>query len=415
MLYLPFQALGALLRGLLAIAVIAGGVWLLHLWDGERSAPAPETPPRVVTAPEGREVEVEAPPSQEGWQLGFNRGTAYLGGAALLLLFAAGGGLLFSRLPGLLAGVKDEDRPVPPGGAVHEIARPDGTRLHVEVSGSPDAPPLILTHGWGLDGKEWCYVRRELARTHRVIVWDLPGLGRSRGPADSDWSLEKMAHDLEAVLGLAAGRPAVLVGHSIGGMITLTFCRLFPEALGTRVSGLVLVHSTYTNPVRTTTLAPLYSAIQKPVLEPLCHLMIWLAPLFWLMNVLSYLNGSAHRSMERDSFSGSESRPQLEFVSAYVVRDWPAVLARGFLGMFRYDATETLPRITVPALLVAADEDGLCLPEASRHMSERIPGARLVTLRRARHCGHFEYHEEFARELAAFVAVCQPAPEPVPA
>lgn len=87
-----------------------------------------------------------------------------------------------------------------------------------------------------------------------------------------------MAGDLEAVLGLAGDRPAVLVGHSIGGMITLTFCRLFPEALAARVAGLVLVHTTPTNPVKTTGMAAFYTAIQKPVLEPLCYLMIALAP-----------------------------------------------------------------------------------------------------------------------------------------
>ena len=45
-----------------------------------------------------------------------------------------------------------------------------------------------------------------------------------------------------------------LLGHSIGGMIVLTFCRQFPKALGTTVNSLTLVHTTYTNPLRTTTL-----------------------------------------------------------------------------------------------------------------------------------------------------------------
>jgi hypothetical protein len=46
----------------------------------------------------------------------------------------------------------------------------------------------------------------------------------------------------------------------------LTFCQLFPAALGTRVAGLVLVHTTYTNPVRTTKLAGLTTALERPVI-----------------------------------------------------------------------------------------------------------------------------------------------------
>ncbi len=50
----------------------------------------------------------------------------------------------------------------------------------------------------------------------------------------------------------------------MGGMVLLTFCRLFPEHLGTRVKGLALVDTTYTNPARTTTASGFMCAVQKP-------------------------------------------------------------------------------------------------------------------------------------------------------
>jgi pimeloyl-ACP methyl ester carboxylesterase len=83
-----------------------------------------------------------------------------------------------------------------------------------------------------------------------------------------------------AVLALTGDKPAILLGHSIGGMITLTFCRLFPNALGTRVNGLVLTHTTPTNPIRTTSGAGFFTAIEKPVLVPMLYLTIALSPLF---------------------------------------------------------------------------------------------------------------------------------------
>src|SRR6202008_5130618 len=98
--------------------------------------------------------------------------------------------------------------------------------------------------------------------------------------------MENFPRDLEAVLGLAGDRPAILLGHSIGGMITLTFCRLFPKALGDRVRAIALVQTTYTNPVRTTSLAGLFTALERPVIVPLLHLTISLSPRIWLSHLM---------------------------------------------------------------------------------------------------------------------------------
>jgi pimeloyl-ACP methyl ester carboxylesterase len=205
---------------------------------------------------------------------------------------------------------------------------------------------------------------------------------------------------------VAGGRPAVLVGHSIGGMISLTHAKLFPEAWGTRVCGLVLVHTTYTNPVRTTSMAGLKTALQKPLIEPLLHLTIALSPLVRVMNKLSYWNGSAHRSSEKSGFSGNETRGQLDFVASYTPRTSPAVLARGMFGMLRYDATDVLRTITSPTLVVAGDRDPVCKPEASERMRADIPAAELLTLSPAKHEGLIEHHGPFAEAVRSFVLRC---------
>lgn len=408
MFFMPFQVLGIWLRGLFSLALLGLGAYLLYAWNERREVVVVEPPARTADQSDRATAPDEEPERRVvEWRFGLNRETAYLLGGAALLLFSLGGGLGVS--PRLWRRGGDtppaEERPA----AVQRLRRPDGSELHVELYGPEDAPPVILTHGWGLNNREWCYAREELARHHRLIIWDLPGLGQSSRPADNRWDLEKLAGDLEAVLGLAGSRPAVLLGHSIGGMITLTFCRLFPEALGTRVCGLVLAQSTYTNPVQTTAHAGLYSALQKPVLEPLCHLMVWTAPLLWLLNWLSYLNGSAHRSTERSTFSGRESRGQLGLLTRLFCKAWPGVVARGMLAMFRYDATATLATIPVPTLVVTGERDETCKPEASVFMSRSIPGAKLVTLAEAKHGGVFEFHARFDMELAEFVSACQPA------
>jgi pimeloyl-ACP methyl ester carboxylesterase len=401
-----FNPLGTWLRGLLALAAIGSAVYLVIRWADRLPREQP------VEVRNGERTEVELRPLTGfgervgAWQPGWDATTAALAGGLALALWSVGGSLVTPKL--WLRRGADEPRP-DRGAERAEVRRPDGTVLHVEFDGPPDAPPVVLTHGWGADGTEWSHLRRALAGRFRLIIWDLPGLGLSTPPANHDFSLEKLARDLEAVLGLAGGRPAVLVGHSIGGMTMLTFCRLFPEALGGRVAGLALVHTTYTNPARTLEPTWLMPALQKPVLEPLCRLTVALAPLVRVMNVLGYLNGSAHWSTHRSSFAGTETREELEKVTRYTVKASPAVIARGTLGMFGYDATGVLAGVTVPTLVVAADRDTTTVPAASVRIARGIPGARLVTLAPARHMGLVERHDEFAAAVGEFCDSVVPA------
>ena len=71
----------------------------------------------------------------------------------------------------------------------------------------------------------------------------------------------------------------VLVGHSIGGMAILTFCRLFPETLGREVAGIALVNTTYTMPLNTVLAGGLLRALRWPVLVPLLYVTVALWPL----------------------------------------------------------------------------------------------------------------------------------------
>ena len=84
--------------------------------------------------------------------------------------------------------------------------------------------------GWDLDATAWFYEKKHLASAFRLVLWDLPGLGLSSQPHDRAYSIERFAHSLKRLVDVASGNPPViLVGHSIGGMTLLTFCRLFPK------------------------------------------------------------------------------------------------------------------------------------------------------------------------------------------
>lgn len=304
--------------------------------------------------------------------------------------------------PARLRAVNDGKVPATPPGDVQFIVRPDGSKLHVETRGSADLPTVVLVHGWSLNSNQWVYLQSEWQQKLRIVAWDLAGMGRSIQPHNRDFSIDKMAHDLRAVIEASGPVPVVLLGHSIGGMVILKFCELFPELLGSRVTKLVLVHTTYTNPLKTMALGQRLLAMQKIVIEPLLYVQIYTWPLIWLMDYLCYLNGSLHWSLQRTGFAGKATRQQVDFVARFYANDSPAALARGALGMLAFDATAAFPLIKIPVLVVGGEQDPLTNIQASRTIAEEITSAKLVVFNPAKHFGLIEHHKEFARQTADF-------------
>lgn len=319
-------------------------------------------------------------------------------GLCLLLFSFAGRSFVHLAYPD-----GDEPRPIE-SGAVRYIGRPDGTKLRTEILGRPDGPTLIFTHGWGTSNTEWYYAKRDLGQHFRLIFWDLPGLGQSTQPDNRNYSLDKMASDLNAVVDLAQGQPTVLVGHSIGGMINLTFCRLFPQRLKSDIRGIVQFDTSYTNPVTTTKNASLNRALQKPVGEPILQAMIGLSPLVRAVNWLSYQNGTSHLSNAQSAFAGSETWGQLDLISRYGYESTPSVVARGTLAMFHWDAKPVLPKVNVPVLVIVGQQDTTTLPSASEFMHEKIPASSLEMVDPSAHYGLLEQNKRYDAALERFAA-----------
>lgn len=115
----------------------------------------------------------------------------------------------------------------------------DGAKLTYDDEGprDSDALPLVFIHGWTANRHRWDHQMTHFAERRRVIRLDLRGHGDSTGAGVR--TVAELAKDVVALLDHLEVRRAVLVGHSMGGMIAQTITLDHPE----RVERLVLVGS----------------------------------------------------------------------------------------------------------------------------------------------------------------------------
>lgn len=98
--------------------------------------------------------------------------------------------------------------------------------IHYTESGS--GFPVLLVHGFGEDSFIWRLQVPVLREKYRVIVPDLPGSGKS-DPDNKDMLMEDYAAILSGLLKELKVQQATIIGHSMGGYITMAFVEQFPE------------------------------------------------------------------------------------------------------------------------------------------------------------------------------------------
>ncbi len=120
-------------------------------------------------------------------------------------------------------------------GATSHWAYLDGPVHYVDFGGPASGTPIVCVHGLGGSHTNWLSVGKGLARHGRVLALDLGGFGRTppqRG-ATVDANRELLGDFLTEVV----GEPAVLVGNSMGGALSILQAAADPDS----VAGLVLV------------------------------------------------------------------------------------------------------------------------------------------------------------------------------
>src|SRR2546428_5617043 len=122
----------------------------------------------------------------------------------------------------------------PAGDPAYVVSFPrlqSGNRIRAVERGDPQAPPIVLVHGWGCSAYVFRFNMPALANAgFRVIAIDLKGHGLSDKPQEADeYTIDALVEHLREVLdALGLDRPA-LAGHSLGGSLVSHFAGKDPD------------------------------------------------------------------------------------------------------------------------------------------------------------------------------------------
>lgn len=263
--------------------------------------------------------------------------------------------------------------------------------------GRPGAPAVALCDGIGCDGYVWRYLIRALAPRARLVHGHYPGHGRSPRPRDgARLAIADLADDVAALLDDADIDRATLVGHSMGVQVALETYRRHPD----RVAALVLVCGAPGSPLRTFR-GTSAAARVLPVLRaaagaaPRAIGGVWRAftptrAALWLAARIE-INGAL---IDPDDF-----RPYLDGLARVDPNLFLALLTEAN----RHSALDVLPRVAVPALVVAGDRDGFTPASLSRRMAADIPRAELVVVEGGSHTAPLERPHQVERAVIDFL------------
>lgn len=249
-----------------------------------------------------------------------------------------------------------------------------------EDTGPRGGPAVVFIHGFPFDRTMWEPQARELSKGHRVITYDVRGLGKSTA-GDGQYSMELFVDDLVMLLDNLKLERAVLCGLSMGGYIALRAAERHPE----RLSGLVLCDTKSgadTDEAKIKRAAAI-AAVKKD-------------------GVPKFANEFIKAVLTENTL---KTKPGVVGpLLASILANSPLGISGALLAMAaRTDTTAALAKITVPVLILVGEQDKITPPSASETMLKAIPNAAMHVIPGAAHMSNLENPAVFNEKLLAFL------------
>ena len=228
---------------------------------------------------------------------------------------------------------------------------------------------LVFIHGSGSDHSVWSHQYARLHPHYNVLAIDLPGHGHSEGTEEV--AIENYCHQVKNILDVVNLQSPILIGHSLGAAITLSYAIHYPQ----RISGIATIGGGIKMPVNASLLQGLKTNPAEAI-ELFCKY--------------------ALAKQNREKF--------MEPLIKSFMHEKTDVLHSDLTACDKLDLTQEISKISLSTLVICGAEDKMTPPEYSRQVATSITGAKLVLIEGAGHMVMMEKPLELNEALNKFAA-----------
>ncbi len=255
-----------------------------------------------------------------------------------------------------------------------------------------DGLPLVLLHGDSASALDWSWVLPTLGATHRVYAPDFPGFGESAKPS-LDYSPEFLRQFLVDFIDALGIERAVLVGNSLGGLVSLRFALSRPE----QVAALVLVDSSGLGYSVTPALSQLTLPLYGEAAISWCQTPLGAKQRSWLRTSLLF----AHPSQVPDVWLAEQER--MAQMPGFLQATVSSLRAQVNVFGQRQVLLDSLGQLQMPTLVVWGTDDLVFPKEQAQDAVSRLQQGYLAFIPDCGHLPHIERPELFSAELSKFL------------
>jgi non-heme chloroperoxidase len=274
-----------------------------------------------------------------------------------------------------------------------EVPVDDGGTIHAVEAGSGRA--IVLLHGVTLSIATWPYQLAALSKEFRVIAADARGHGLSKRGSIGH-SVERMASDLAQMLVHLDLRDAILVGHSMGGMVTQQMCVDFQDLARERVAGTILM---------CTAAAPAHQVPGMAAIRQVMKPGAFAARAATRGSRAEWMpNTEGGYAMTRLALGTKADPRHVAHTRNMTAAIPPEILADVLPGVVGFDIRARLKDYPVPALVISGSRDLLTPPRVGRELARRIPGAEFEVVPGAGHMLMMERADWLNERIAKFAS-----------
>ena len=237
--------------------------------------------------------------------------------------------------------------------------------------------PLVFIHGWLGSSKEWIHQSCHFIFKERIILLDLPGFGKSDKPK-AKYSIEFFTKQILSFLKLLGYNEAILIGHSLGGMIALNITIQNPKL----VKKLIIISSS--------------TAISQSLKDKF--------KLFWVNLIFKLIYKKFLKNIVKRILSPKFKNRELKKLYTNALKIPKSIVLRTFKNMTsKFNINNQLSQISQPTLIIYGNEDKIISHSMIHKLGNSISNSEIFSIENSSHRVMVDNYEKVNKIIEDFI------------